>query len=65
MYLCLAPACYPLNLENKNLEMVNMNMIVNTSELVGHEAEIKTTKASGTQALAKLIATWEKKTSEC
>jgi S-layer protein len=41
--------------------MVNMNMIVNTSELVGYEAETKTTKASGTQALAKLIATWEKK----
>jgi hypothetical protein len=40
--------------------MVNMNMIVNTSELVGYEAEKKATKASGTQALAKLISTWEK-----
>ena len=38
-----------------------MNMIVNTSELVGYEAETKTTKASGTQALAKLISTWERK----
>ncbi len=37
-----------------------MNMIVNTSELVGYEAEKKATKASGTQALAKLISTWEK-----
>ena len=38
-----------------------MNMIVNTSELVGYEAETKITKASGTQALAKLISTWERK----
>ena len=35
-------------------------MIVNTSELVGYEAEKKATKASGAQALAKLISTWEK-----
>jgi S-layer protein len=41
--------------------MVNMNMIVSTSELVGYEAETKTTKASGTQALAKLISNWERK----
>ena len=38
-----------------------MNMIVSTSELVGYEAETKTTKASGTQALAKLISNWERK----
>jgi len=38
-----------------------MNMIVSTSELVGYEAETKATKASGTQALAKLISNWERK----
>ncbi len=44
--------------------MVIMNMIVNTSDLVGFEAETeKTKKAARKAALSKLLATWESKQS--
>jgi hypothetical protein len=39
--------------------MVNMNMIVNKSDLVGYEAV--ETKAAKKEALAKLVAAWESK----
>ena len=42
--------------------MVNMNMMVNTSELVTNEAETK--KIAGTElkrAVSKLVASWERK----
>ena len=42
--------------------MVVMNMIVNTSDLVGFEAETqKRNKAAAKAALSKLIASWESK----
>jgi len=42
--------------------MVNMNMIVNASDLVGYEAENKKSKESARKdVLAKLVAAWESK----
>ena len=42
--------------------MVNMNMMVNTSELVGYEAEIKEQKNIALKkAVSKLVASWESK----
>ena len=41
--------------------MVNMNMIVNTSDLVGYEAETQNIKANKNTALAKLLKAWESK----
>jgi hypothetical protein len=44
--------------------MVNMNMIVNASDLVGYEAENKKSKESARKdVLAKLVAAWESKNS--
>jgi Ca2+-binding RTX toxin-like protein len=44
--------------------MVNMNMIVNASDLVGYEAENKTSKGTQKEMLAKLVAVWEKRNSK-
>jgi hypothetical protein len=45
-----------------NLEMVNMNMIVSTSDLVGYEAEkTNSTQSARKEALNKLVSLWEKK----
>jgi Ca2+-binding RTX toxin-like protein len=45
--------------------MVNMNMIVNASDLVGYEAENKKSKEnSRKEVLAKLVAAWESKNSK-
>ncbi len=42
--------------------MVNMNMMVNTSELVPSEAETKINSETATRkAISKLVASWEKK----
>jgi hypothetical protein len=39
-----------------------MNMMVNTSELVGNEAEIKRNSETALKtAISKLVASWEKK----
>jgi Ca2+-binding RTX toxin-like protein len=47
---------------NFNLEMVNMNMIVSTSDLVGYEAEnTKSTESARKEALNKLVSLWENK----
>ena len=42
--------------------MVNMNMMVNASELVGNEAEKnKISEMALKKAVSKLVASWEKK----
>jgi hypothetical protein len=42
--------------------MVNMNMMVNASELVASEAEIKRNSETALKkSISKLVASWEKK----
>jgi hypothetical protein len=41
--------------------MVNMNMIVNRSDLVGYEADLGDSTAAKNKALSKIVAAWESK----